>query len=212
MIDALSLDRLGKILHLPWISGELQSNWGSELSESRALIRSHLIQYWQSKAGNQILDFQDFVKSPGASSVIEELDEMRTNKIPNLPWASQSISHCKTMGGWMATSQRFGMGFDLEERSRLSLKLISRIATPTEISESPDALFLWSAKEASFKSLSRRNQPQIFSQIEIRNWQKIDSDLFAFEFKRESEGLADVGSGLIWDNSRLIMGISVQPL
>lgn len=205
-------DKIGRVLELPWLAGEMQNNWGSEHADSRALIRSHLVQYWQSPLGHRITDFQNFSNNPGSSSVIEELDEMRSNKIPNLPWASQTISHCKTAGGWMATSPRFGIGMDLEEHDRLNMKLISRIASEDESSQAPNPLYLWAAKEAAFKSQSRRNQPQIFSQIKIESWNKLDSYLFKFEFKRESEEASASGRGLIWDSDRLIMGISVQPL
>ena len=90
----------------------------------------------------------------------------------NCPFVSISISHCKHMGAFLFTfDKNVSIGFDIEERNRITDKLVNRISSKEEIQQSPTSFLLWVAKEASFKCLNHKTQ-NLLSDCIISHWRK----------------------------------------
>lgn len=81
-----------------------------------------------------------------------------------------AISHSDVVGGYVQSDRV--IGFDVERSERVLAKTIQRVSTEAEIKAAPAPDFLWTAKEAVFKALS----VHVLSQIEIINWEKLNSD------------------------------------
>lgn len=80
-----------------------------------------------------------------------------------------SISHCPLMGGF-GMSSSWEIGFDLEVKSRCSLKLVERISPELkEESVFKDGLFhfIWSIKEAGFKCFSQETSVNVLSDVKV---------------------------------------------
>lgn len=95
---------------------------------------------------------------------------------------------------WVGRNKKITYGLDIEDPRRVTLDIIRRIAGPLELI--PDGFgpvslsLLWSAKEASFKALSRlSNRLQLLSQINVLSWQAVElqksprQDIQAFRFR-----------------------------
>jgi len=98
------------------------------------------------------------------------------------PFSDSSISHCRNMGGFAMTTYDsdhvVGLGFDIEEDSRVTQEIARRICTTEdEFLRAPSAASLWAAKEAAFKSLKGPKQPKVVSEIELMDWKKLDSQI-----------------------------------
>ncbi|MBE8221231.1 MAG: 4'-phosphopantetheinyl transferase superfamily protein [Bdellovibrionales bacterium] len=84
-----------------------------------------------------------------------------------------SISHCKSYGVFAcsprgACDNQF-IGVDLELSSRVTKEIINRVSTQVEVFDAPSAENLWTAKEASFKSLTE-NKTQVLNDLIIHSW------------------------------------------
>lgn len=79
-----------------------------------------------------------------------------------------SISHSDFVGGYVQSDQVLGM--DIERSERVLRKTIQRVSSEKEIAESPGPDYLWTAKEAIFKSLSL----DVMSQATVSNWKTCD--------------------------------------
>lgn len=106
-----------------------------------------------------------------------------------------SISH-STQSGVLAQSL-IPIGVDIELIARVSEKIVARVSSPEELHQAPSAAFLWAAKEACFKSLIHFQQPQTVSQIEITDWTKNTSDIFAFDLKYKERFRISVSKGFV---------------
>lgn len=94
---------------------------------------------------------------------------------PRLPGWSISISHCPSVGGWVALPGSNRVGLDIEELSRIQLPIVRRISEKSEIQCAPRPEFIWCAKEAFYKGLDS-DQPQVISELGIGDWtQESDS-------------------------------------
>lgn len=84
-----------------------------------------------------------------------------------------SLSHCKSYGVFVCSPRGNNdnqlVGVDLEISNRVTKEIISRVSTPVEIFEAPSAAHLWTAKEASFKSLTN-NKTQLINDVLIHSW------------------------------------------
>ena len=102
-----------------------------------------------------------------------------------------SRSHSRSAGVWAYSPQAQLLGIDIEELIRLKPEVIERICKSDEIENCPDTIFLWSAKEAAFKALSRlfsltvvaEVRWQTMTQPETTHWSQIETDLFKFKTK-----------------------------
>lgn len=108
----------------------------------------------------------------------EQVDDL--SKLPKSKKWSISISHAANFGGWVALPLPARIGFDVEEGRRISPAVIERMSTPQEITDCPSPAFLWCAKEAYFKALAQ-DQPQAITQLNILDWNKLESDFYSFK-------------------------------
>ena len=81
-----------------------------------------------------------------------------------------------------AQSKTGPLGVDIESRKRNCARACQRVCRQEELSSAPSFQILWTAKEASFKSLENQNKnPQTISQIVTSHWQKRSSNTFLFQ-------------------------------
>lgn len=138
---------------VPLIALELSRSWASTHERYKDLIREAL----KAQVSDLKYSSQDLV-----------LDQ----SIPIHPELSISLSHTRSLGAFAITEGGFDIGIDLEERPRLKHKVLERISSPEERQICPSDEYLWVAKEACYKSLVNRNQPQTMTQIKIEKWNK----------------------------------------
>ena len=152
---------------------------GASINENhRRDIRRSLIEFMTEKLKQR--EFENVDSLSEAMSEIVNLSKLEL--VPHTSFASISISHCPTMGGYVITPAPHCVGFDLELSSRVSPTLVERISSSDEFVESPDNASLWVAKEASFKALLGPHQPQVISHIQICQWQPLETGLWGFTF------------------------------
>ena len=97
---------------------------------------------------------------------------LKPGRKPECPFAAISVSHCSYIGVFLiAFSDHLSIGFDIEEKQRVTKQILSRIALKQEIQQSPSPSLLWTAKEAGFKCLSRQKNLTL-SDCLISNWRK----------------------------------------
>lgn len=101
-------------------------------------------------------------------------------KTSNPHFQFHSKSHCPNAGSILLSLHPCGV--DIESAPRLEEHIIQRVSNQTEIKESPDLKRLWSAKEATFKSLKNIQQPKVISAIDCHSWKKL-LDLPFYEFQ-----------------------------
>ena len=83
-------------------------------------------------------------------------------------------------------SQIFSLGLDIEEKLRVSQKVISRVSSLEEQKASPSPSFLWTAKEASLKCFSQNQTNLILSECLILDW-KASEFQKTYLFKAKSQ-------------------------
>ena len=96
---------------------------------------------------------------------------------------SVSITHSPGGTGFAWIRHPSRVGIDMEKLSRISIPVIQRVSEPAEIGQAPNPLFIWSAKEAAFKSYwGTRNQPSLISEVIVSDWSKKTTLGFSFNF------------------------------
>jgi hypothetical protein len=104
------------------------------------------------------------------------LDLMRLAKSAS---HSISISHCKGLGGFAIAPVQFALGLDIEFSGRVGTSEIARVAfEPAEVAESWTPSAFLAAKEAAFKSLEGRCQPQGLKDIRVGSWSQTEPGVF----------------------------------
>ncbi len=132
-------------------------------------------------------------------SVVNEPEKgqlLNLDERPDLEEWSISISHCKKLGGWCATPKPGRVGLDIEEKSRIELRLIERVTTSQEIKAAPHFSYLWCAKEAYFKALAG-DQPVTISELTIQKWRESEGPIWHFESPSLQGALIEHGDLLI---------------
>lgn len=170
---------------IPEIEGELAVKFGSGNPDHRAAIRARI------------------------ESQLPSLSPEEKKRLADLKWTprlthwSVSISHGRTLGGWVARRRPGSIGFDVEVKERIEPRLISRIATPEEIALAPEPAFLWCAKESYFKCLEA-DQPVTMSSLKISNWHRGEDGAWHFS------GDGHRGEGVLIENSEVIAATCVS--
>jgi|GEM_PF-2535054 len=130
------------------------------------------------------------------------------DQIPQPDEGYLSIVHCKGIGGYIYASNPIGI--DIELSARISREVIDRVAQPQELNEAPFFQLLWSAKEATFKSLRGTDQPPVASEIFIESWREQydaspEAKTYAYTAQRNENsaridgvGLAGLAEGYTW--------------
>lgn len=231
------------------------SKWGSNSSNYRAQLRSDLLRDFSEKVSKLISHQSQLILSEShqktkshlseKSSLSNKLDftENDTNKNLNLTENDQntihdlekplvkiqnifiSISHSRSLGGYILSLNP--IGFDLEEKSRINQKIVSRISLQQEIQTSPRPEFLWVAKEATFKCCIHLNEsylktnnlsnsrtyvetfqkPTVIGEVEIHNWNQIELNMFQFKAKLNSSQNDLNGTGIVIDKNSYLLSI-----
>ena len=102
---------------------------------------------------------------------------------PQSPQAAISISHCRTWAGFIFKSDpNPPLGLDIEQKSRITKKLVSRISRREEVEGTPSCAFLWGAKEAAFKAVSTKPGDLILGKVHIEGWETLDFQTQGFSF------------------------------
>ncbi len=155
---AKNLQRLISTCHQidPSLQLHTSVNWSARQPGHRRRLRA---------AANRALDL---------SENIEDL-----NKIPRPKTYSLSLSHTLGMGGWASVCRPTRVGFDIESLKRISLSVVQRIASRSELEECPQGFLLWSAKESFFKALEH-TQPQVLSEVRVGHWRDLRHGLYSF--------------------------------
>ena len=119
---------------------------------------------------NQIKNHKDFKKH---EKDFDWNSLLRIGQKPECPFASISISHCHFLGAFLFIfDKNISIGFDMEQKKRITKKIIERISSTKEIQQSPSPSLLWGAKEASFKCLSNSQTQLLLSDCLISHWKK----------------------------------------
>lgn len=144
---------------------------------------------------------------PHWSSQIENHRELIHAEIKSLEKSlgiqSGSISHCPTLGGFVASTQKRRLGFDIEESSRITKDVLSRMFSQDEIAAAPHPYLLWCAKEALFKALKGEGQPVVLSNLPELRWSAVTehSNTYQIQVKNLNEKNFSSLVGYVWMDS-----------
>jgi 4'-phosphopantetheinyl transferase EntD len=158
MADPFSrlIAELKKQSPLQCLRGQSSQLWGSQHLGSRAAIRGSL-------QSSQAWSAQDL-------PLISDLSS------PPRPFqTSVSISHTHDMGGWLSLPRPGQIGLDIEIVARIEDRIVDRVGSPQELTETPRKALLWGAKEAFFKALEDE-QPAVITNLTISDW-KVQGEL-----------------------------------
>lgn len=130
----------------------------------------------------EIMRFKELLKLSNLEILLGETTSTEIHEIIQKEYKSYSasISHCQHFGGFAATFENAVIGFDIEEAARVTKEIAARVS-PEGVDVAPSSL--WSAKEATFKALRGQNQPQVISEIQLVEWQILDSQTETYRLK-----------------------------
>jgi 4'-phosphopantetheinyl transferase superfamily len=144
----------GEVFHI-----DIKKDWGSENLDYRTEIRKGILEYLKTHHPDQV------------SKSIWDLEAP-----PVLPSLFVSISHCVGMGGFVLSSK--SLGFDIEDKTRITQKIIDRVSSEEELKTCPQFELLWPAKEAIFKCST---EFYTIAHIQIQHWEKSQYETFSFK-------------------------------
>lgn len=118
-----------------------------------------------------------------------------------------SLTYCKNYGIF-ACSPRFTndnqfIGIDLELKDRVNKEVINKVSAPVEVFDAPLFVHLWTAKEASFKTLVN-TKDQLISDINIHSWlalpeKKSGAKIWQYQFTNIQKNKKYTGTGWVID-------------
>ena len=176
-------------------------------AEERKELRKKLIE--------QIKKQKNF--QPKAKKLKPSCCERFTQKQELLPWDSLlkigskpegplvhiSISHSYNLGVFLFVfDKKKSIGFDIEQKDRITKKLISRISSKKEIKQAPFPQLLWVSKEAGLKGLSDNKKPLLLSDCFISNWSQ-SKKIYFFECHSKKTKKKALGASCFVDNIAL---------
>jgi len=173
---------------------ELNINWGAQSPNHRIQIREHL-----------------FEEEAEHFSSINKFNLYNLQMLPQAQDGYFSISHCQKIGGYAFAKGE--VGFDIEEKIRVSEPIIIRTSTADEIKMAPQKKFLWVAKEAAFKALSaaalEMQKTLVMTQIHCHQWKMIslDSSLWSFEVQLADSLELKKNKGFVFEKNELLFGV-----
>jgi hypothetical protein len=186
-MPALPRSQLLSFLDLDKAILEVQSGWSSGPKNYRRGLRLALLDTLTDQA-----KFPGLEIPPMNAAALSDLSAP-----PQLLGYSISISHCPIAGGFLVSPIKGGqVGLDLEERSKVTREIVLRMSDEMEVLLAPEPAVLWSAKEATFKSLLGPSQPTALSQVKIGGW--FNLGLHIWGFQAQIQGV----------NSNPILGVS----
>lgn len=117
--------------------------------------------------------------------IYAELANIKNRREPRPTYFSSSISHCQTVGGFFTaeTVMPHQLGFDIEDAARATTEIVRRVCkNEEELKAAPHPAILWSAKEATFKSLRDISPIQTISEIQFESWTERAPQCWSFSF------------------------------
>ncbi len=124
---------------------------------------------------------------------------------PKGPGMAISISHCRILAGFIFEySPNIFLGLDIEQKSRITKRVVNRVSNKEEIISAPSLALLWGAKEAAFKTIDEKNSKITLSNVRMTNWKVLDQRSHGFVFCCK----AFQGEGYIFESGDLIFAIS----
>ncbi len=129
-----------------------------------------------------------------------------------VPFASLSVSHSSVMGGFIISpATQVSLGVDLEQAGRAKKRTVLRIANEEELHQSPSPSFLWSAKEAIYKSIHPFQKTISIKQIFVFDWTPIQetnkSDtLKTYDYRFEVNNIK--GKGFVCSSGKIVIAVS----
>ena len=166
----------------------LNKDWGSLNSNYRSDIRNFLAQHFSTYfSREQIMRLHDL------------------NQRPLISEGSFSVSHCKSLGGFSYSKNSHG--FDLEEKKRISMEILRRTCSPSELESAPTPEYLWVAKEACYKAISTQIDGIAMSDLECDHWQS-HSENNIYSCRMNSKKALDFGlnKNFIFSDSDYLFG------
>lgn len=144
---------------------------------------------------------------------IEQKKQLLTpGTFPKISFASVSISHSSFIGGFIISpATQISLGFDLEQMGRAKERTVLRIANEEEWKQSPSPSFLWSAKEATYKSVHSLRKSISIKQIFVFDWIRIQETseldiLKTYDYRFEVEHTQ--GKGFVCSSDNIIIAVS----
>ena len=99
------------------------------------------------------------------------------------------------------------LGLDIEEVDRVSLRSVKHVSSSEEIKKTPEASFLWVAKEAAFKSVFFKKEKTFLKDFFIFDWKQMKMDVYSFGFLLKKERIS--GRGVVLMDNHLIFGCTL---
>ena len=102
---------------------------------------------------------------------------------PKVPNVAISISHCQTWAGFIfQPASNLSLGFDIEQRPRITKNLVGQISDKEEVKRTPSYASLWGAKEAAFKAIPAKPENLFLKNIYIEHWCSLGLQAHRFSF------------------------------
>ena len=166
---------------------------------------------WNSKTLSYRKDIRSFLETQYSfhfsRQQLAQLNDL--NWLPEAKDGYISISHCKSLGGFVFS--KFKIGFDVEDIDRISLDILKRTSLETELSECPRSEFLWVAKESGFKALSSSYPDTVMTDLICHNWQShFENQIFSFRLKSEKTLDLGLNKGFIFSEGPSLFSIFLK--
>jgi hypothetical protein len=184
----LSPEKLKEILQCPSLQLSFVAAGGGDHPTQRLNLRHELIRL----AGVPASAHDEFLK---------------LEKIPKLNRGFSSLSHCGEQG--VVALADVPVGADLEEISRVQMKIVLRVSQDQELEGASGPASLWAAKEAAYKALRAYSQPTLLSQVEIGGWKKLTSQYETFQLRNAASLGGPAGIGVVFQNQTHVLGIFI---
>ncbi len=193
----------------PWVV-EVSEKASAGNPDHRVLIRERLlgniIRFSGPMNDDPNFPFYPYFPTLGRGKTRTALQDqvLNLNQPPKVNGIHLSISHNSQLGGFVISD--CAVGFDIEDRNRITKNLIQRVSSEDEIRQAPFASALWGAKESAWKALQQSShtnfKPKVISEVQITNWKVIQaSQIETFEIKNltmsESSSHAPEGRGCV---------------
>lgn len=113
--------------------------------------------------------------------------------LPNHEQLSLNISHSLKASTFGWCEKPSSLGIDIESADRLSPQVLKRVCSLEEIESCPYIPHLWTAKEATFKSLRKENI--VISNVEVLDWRPKTETEWFFTAQWKDQGTHITGIG-----------------
>lgn len=170
-------------LNLPSLRLCLNPTLTANVTNHRALVRELLVKTIEKSFPSVPRELRSQVLKPGTVMALQNPESTSLVYF--------SLSHTQSCTGYAVAYSDSPLGFDLEEASRVTPKLLKRIKHSDDLPDALNSPMLWSAKESAFKAIFM-NESSTLSQIAITSWRQSQNGFISFE----ARGAGTMGSGV----------------